>query len=74
MLKHEVMVADEWHGNGPQDPVTVSLFIQIAIDKNTITLLFEAYACPYHTMGHSVHNVDISKSLTHRRHKRGLRL
>jgi hypothetical protein len=25
-------------------------------------------------MGYSVHNVDISKSLTHRRHKRGLRL
>jgi hypothetical protein len=25
MLKHEVMVADEWHNNGPQDLVTVSL-------------------------------------------------
>jgi hypothetical protein len=33
MLKHEVMVADEWQDNGPQDLVTVSLFIQNAIDK-----------------------------------------
>jgi hypothetical protein len=33
MLKHEVMAADEWHDNGPQDLVTVSLSIQIAIDK-----------------------------------------
>jgi hypothetical protein len=31
MLKHKVMVADEWHGNGPQDLITVSLFIQMAI-------------------------------------------
>ena len=32
-------------------------------------LLSVAYACPYHdptpTMGHSVHNVDVSKPLTH---------
>ena len=33
MLKHEVMAADEWHNNGPQDFVTVSLFIQITIDR-----------------------------------------
>ena len=32
-LKHEAMAADEWHNNGPQDLVTVSLCIQIAIDK-----------------------------------------
>jgi hypothetical protein len=38
MLKHEVMVADEWHKNGPQDLAT---------------------------MGHSVHNIDISKPLAH---------
>jgi hypothetical protein len=31
MLKHAVM--DEWHDNGPQDLVMVSLCIQIAIDK-----------------------------------------
>ena len=69
MLKHEMMAADEWHDNGPQDLVTVSLCIQIAIDKITLYLLSVAYACPYHnptaTVGHSIHNVDISKSLTH---------
>ena len=32
MLKHEVMEADEWHDNGPQDLITVYLCIQIAID------------------------------------------
>jgi hypothetical protein len=31
--KHEGMVADEWHDNGPQDLVTENLCIQIAIDK-----------------------------------------
>jgi hypothetical protein len=39
MLKHEVMVADEWHDNGPQDLVTVSLCIKIAIDKMQLSLL-----------------------------------
>jgi hypothetical protein len=33
MLKHEVMAANEWHDNGPQDLVTVSLCIAIPIDK-----------------------------------------
>jgi hypothetical protein len=46
--------------------VTVSLYIQITIDK--IVLLSVTYACPYHnpttTMGHSVHNLAISKPLT----------
>jgi hypothetical protein len=69
VLKHKVMVADEWHDNGPQDLVTVSLCIQIAIDKMQLCLLSVAYACPYHnstsTMGHSVHNVDIRKPLAH---------
>ena len=32
MLKHEVMVVDEWHNNGPQGLITVSLCIQIARD------------------------------------------
>jgi hypothetical protein len=58
MLKHEVMAADEWHNNGPQDLVTVSLRIQIAIDKVQLCSLSVAYACPYHnstiTMGRSV--------------------
>ena len=56
MLKHEVMEADEWHDNGTQDLVMVSLCIQIAIDKMQSCSLSVAYACPYHnliaTMGH----------------------
>ena len=60
---------NERHGNGPQDLVTVSLCIQIAINLMRLCLLSVAYACPYHnltsTMGHSVHNVDISTLLAH---------
>ncbi len=33
MQQHELMVVDEWHNNGPQDLVTVSLCIQNAINK-----------------------------------------
>jgi hypothetical protein len=55
--------------NGPQDLATVFLCIQIAINKMQLCLLSVACACPYHnpiaTMGHSVHNVDINKPLTH---------
>ncbi len=69
MLQHEVMVVDEWHNNGPQDLVMVSLCIQNAINKMHLCSLSITYACPYHnpnaTMGHSIHNVDISKPLTH---------
>ncbi len=69
MLQHEVMVVDEWHNNGPQDLVTVSLCIQNAINKMPLCSLSITYTCPYHnptiTMGHSIHNVDISKPLTH---------
>ncbi len=68
MLQHEVMVVDEWHNNGPQDLVTVSLCIQNAINKMHLCSLSITYACPYHnpttTIGHSIHNVDISKPLT----------
>jgi hypothetical protein len=46
MLKHEVMAMDEWHNSGPRDLVTVSLSIQIAIDKMRLCLLSVAYACP----------------------------
>ena len=64
------MVVDEWHNNGTQDLVKVSLCIQIAINKMQLCLLSVSYACPYHnptaTMGHSVDNVDISKPLAHR--------
>ncbi len=68
MLHHEVMVVDEWHNNGPQDLVTVSLCIQNAFKKCTCSLSI-TYACPYHNTqrhhDHSNHNVDISKPLTH---------
>ncbi len=69
MLQHEVMVVDEWHNNGPQDLVTVPLCIQNAINTMHLCSLSITYACPYHnpttTMGHSIHNVDISEPLTH---------
>ena len=45
-LKYEVMVADEWHNIGPQDLITVSLCIQIAIDKMQLCLSV-IYAWPY---------------------------
>ncbi len=60
-------------GNGrgwiAQQWVTVSLCIQNAIIKMHLCSLSITYACPYHnptaTMGHSIHNVDSSKPLTH---------
>ena len=69
MLKHEVMAADECHNSGPHDFITVSLSIQIAINKKQLCSLSVAYTCSYHkpsaTMRHSVHNADISKLLAH---------
>ncbi len=44
--EHEVMVVDEWHNNGPQDLVTVSLSIQNAINKIHLCSLSITYACP----------------------------
>ncbi len=70
MLQHEVMVVHEWQNNGPLDLVTVSLCIQNGINKMHLCSWSITYACPYHnpttTMGHSIHNVDISKPLTHK--------
>jgi hypothetical protein len=40
-----VMAADEWHDNGPQDLITVSLCIQIAIEKMQLCSLSLTYAC-----------------------------
>jgi hypothetical protein len=69
MLNYEVMVADEWDDNGPQDLVTASLYIKIGINKIQLCSLSVAYAYHYHyptpTMGHSVHNVDIITPLVH---------
>jgi hypothetical protein len=69
MLKHEVMAVDEWHNKCPKDLITASLCIHIDSNKMQLYSLSVAYACPYHnptaTMGHSVHNVDISKPLAH---------
>ncbi len=64
-----VMVVDELHNDGPQDLITVSLCIQNAIHNMHLCSLSIKYTCSYHkptaTMGHSIHNVDISKPLTH---------
>ena len=72
MLQHEAIAVGEWHDNEPQDLVTVSLFIQIAINNMHLSLLSVAYVCPYHnpttSMGHSVHNADISKLLATQHH------
>ncbi len=61
MLQHEVMVVDEWHNNGPQDLVTLSLCIQNAINKMHLCSLSITYTCPYlnptATMGHSIHTL-----------------
>jgi hypothetical protein len=48
MLKHVVMAAGEWRDNGTRDHVTVSMCIQIAIDKMQLCSLSVMYACPYH--------------------------
>jgi hypothetical protein len=48
MLKHELMAVNEWHNNAPQDLVTLSLCIQIAIDKMQLCSLSVTYSCPYH--------------------------
>jgi hypothetical protein len=70
MLKHEVMATDEWHDNGPQNVIALSVWIQIAIEKMQLCFLSIAYACPYHnptaTKGRTVQNVVwVSKPLTH---------
>ncbi len=46
----------QWHDNGPQGLVMVSVCIQIAINEMHLCSLSVAYACPYHNptaaMGH----------------------
>jgi hypothetical protein len=47
MLKHEMMATKEWYDNRPHDLITVSLYIQIAINKMQLCSLSIAYVCPY---------------------------
>ena len=74
MQKREVMAVDEWHDNGPQDLVTVSLCIQIAIDKMQLCSLSIAYAL-CHTITQppwgTVHSANLSPTQSR---TRGLRL
>ena len=74
------LVMAEWHEKGPQHLfLLISLCVQIVINKKELCLFYVASACPYHnptaTMGHSVHNVDITANRSPtQRHTRGLRL
>jgi hypothetical protein len=74
MLKHEVMAEDKWHDNGSQDLsrylcALSSAIDKVQFDKVQLCSLSVAYACPYHnptaTIGHAVHNVDISNPFAH---------
>ncbi len=61
MLQHEVMVVDEWHNNGiSQDLVTLSLWIQNAINKMHLCSVSITYVCHQEPL-----DVEISKPLTH---------
>ena len=78
MLKQDVMVADEWHNNGPQGLITVSLCIEIAIDKMQLCSLSIAYASPYHkptaTRGTLLTTLASANHLPTQRHTCGLQL
>ena len=64
-LKHEVKAADEWHDNGPQYLVTVSLCIQMAFVKKQLCSLFVVYMAAHNKPNrHRVHNVDITGGYT----------
>jgi hypothetical protein len=45
-LRHGVMAVDEWRDNEPQDLITESLYIQIAIDKMQLCSLFFRLCLP----------------------------
>jgi hypothetical protein len=48
MLKHKVIAADAWHDNVPQEVISVSLYIKIAINKMLFCSLSIVYSCPFH--------------------------
>ena len=64
------MAADEWHDNGHQDLITVSLCTQIAIDKMQLCSLSVAYACPNHNC--TVTTLTSANRSPTRRHTQGL--
>ncbi len=72
MLQHEVMVVDEWHSNGPQDLVTVSLCDQNAINKMHLCSLSITYAWPYHNPYRHHGPLDAANRSPTRRHTRCL--
>jgi hypothetical protein len=65
MVKQDLMAADEWHNSGPQDLITVSLSIQIAIAKMQLCSLSVAYAIALPPPWGTLHNVDRSEPLDH---------
>jgi hypothetical protein len=67
ILKHEVMAADEWLDNGPQDLVMVSLYIQIALNKMWSSLSV-AYACPFQSHYGAVFTMLTSANRSPTRH------
>ena len=78
MLQREMMAADELPYNGVQDLVTISLCIQIAIDKMQLCSLSVAYACPYHNpttpWGTLFTTLTSANRSPTRHHTRGLQL
>ncbi len=65
MLQHEVMVVDEWHNNGPQDLVTVSLCIQNAINKMHLCSLSITPPPPWATWSTTLTSANRSPTRRH---------
>ena len=69
MLKHQVMAANEWHNKEPQDLVTVSPCIQIAIDKMqlcSLSVVCLQSACQLHAP--SKHGRSVALCCVTKRH------
>lgn len=67
MMQLKFMIMNAWHYYRPRDLITISLYIQIAIRKMQLCLLSRTcLSMPYNptaTMGHSIHNTDISLTM-----------